>query len=87
MFLWVVLQIKALCLERTDTALHRAIAHLSSDLSKLYEIILEKSKAASDDYQTKIMDLVISACRPLTILAILSLCFLLRVCCGLKGSV
>ncbi|RAK90249.1 ankyrin [Aspergillus costaricaensis CBS 115574] len=42
MFLWVALQIEALCLERTDADIREAIASLPRDLSALYTMILER---------------------------------------------
>ncbi|GLA39951.1 hypothetical protein AnigIFM63309_007555 [Aspergillus niger] len=66
MFLWVALQIEALCLERTDADMREAIASLPRDLSALYTMILKKSSLSDVTYQSKILDLVAIACRPLT---------------------
>ncbi|PWY82524.1 ankyrin [Aspergillus eucalypticola CBS 122712] len=66
MFLWVALQIEALCLERTDADIRKAIANLPKDLSALYTMILERSSLSGTTYQSKILDLVATACRPLT---------------------
>ncbi|GLB02594.1 hypothetical protein AtubIFM57258_003952 [Aspergillus tubingensis] len=66
MFLWVALQIEALCLERTDADIREAIANLPRDLSALYTMILERSSLSGTTYQSKILDLVVTACRPLT---------------------
>ncbi|RAH55239.1 NACHT domain protein [Aspergillus piperis CBS 112811] len=66
MFLWASLQIEALCLERTDADVRDAIANLPKDLSALYTTILRKSSVSGATYQSKILDLVAIACRPLT---------------------
>ncbi|KAL3256112.1 hypothetical protein ABHI18_007850 [Aspergillus niger] len=66
MFLWVALQIEALCLERTDADMREAISSLPRDLSALYTMILKKSSLSDVTYQSKILDLVAIACRPLT---------------------
>ncbi|KAI2856167.1 hypothetical protein CBS12448_7023 [Aspergillus niger] len=66
MFLWAALQIEALCLERTDADMREAIASLPRDLSALYTMILKKSRLSDVTYQSKILDLVAIACRPLT---------------------
>ncbi|BCS04699.1 NACHT domain protein [Aspergillus luchuensis] len=66
MFLWASLQIEALCLERTDADVRDAIANLPKDLSALYTTILRRSSVSGATYQSKILDLVAIACRPLT---------------------
>ena len=66
MFLWVVLQIKTLCLERTDDALRDAIKNLPRDLSKTFEYILRKSADARKPFQRRILELIAVAQRPLT---------------------
>lgn len=66
MFLWVSLQIEALCLERTDADVRDALANLPKDLSALYTTILRRSSVSGATYQSKILDLVAIACRPLT---------------------
>ncbi|GKZ46197.1 hypothetical protein AbraIFM66951_009104 [Aspergillus brasiliensis] len=66
MFLWAALQIEALCLERTDADVREAIANLPKDLSALYTMILKKSSLSGATFQSKILDLVTIACRPLT---------------------
>lgn len=64
MFLWVALQIKALCLQQTDADIRCSIAHLPSDLSDIYQLILRRSEPLK--YQTRILGLVTVARRPLT---------------------
>ncbi|GLA81330.1 hypothetical protein AtubIFM56815_004974 [Aspergillus tubingensis] len=66
MFLWASLQIEALCLERTDADVRDALANLPKDLSALYTTILRRSSVSGATYQSKILDLVAIACRPLT---------------------
>ncbi|KAI3011170.1 hypothetical protein CBS147346_1371 [Aspergillus niger] len=66
MFLWAALQIEALCLERTDADMRDAISNLPRDLSALYNMVLKKSSLSGATYQSKILDLVTTACRPLT---------------------
>eukprot|EP00136_Aspergillus_niger_P004375 XP_001394552.2 hypothetical protein ANI_1_2058094 [Aspergillus niger CBS 513.88] len=66
MFLWAALQMEALCLERTDADMREAIASLPRDLSALYTMILKRSRLSDVTYQSKILDLVAIACRPLT---------------------
>ncbi|KAL2822219.1 ankyrin repeat-containing domain protein [Aspergillus cavernicola] len=66
MFLWVAMQIKALCLERTDADIRQAIQALPRDLSEVYSIILRKSRGGDASYQMRIFELVAAACRPLT---------------------
>ncbi|XRM42930.1 hypothetical protein ABZX51_006138 [Aspergillus tubingensis] len=66
MFLWASLQIEALCLERTDADVRDAIENLPKDLSALYTTILKRSSVPGATYQSKILDLVAIACRPLT---------------------
>ncbi|BCS28246.1 uncharacterized protein APUU_61294S [Aspergillus puulaauensis] len=64
MFLWVALEIKALCLQQTDADIRIAIANLPRDLSAIYHLILQKSQPVS--YQRSILGLVMTARRPLT---------------------
>ncbi|KAL4987778.1 hypothetical protein BDW68DRAFT_177531 [Aspergillus falconensis] len=66
MLLSVALQIKALCLERTDADIREAIAHLPRSLSEIHNLILVKATAMDTVYQKRIFELVVAACRPLT---------------------
>jgi ankyrin repeat protein len=66
MFLWVALQIKALCLERTDAGIRQAIKNLPTHLSDIYQTILKKAGATTASRQAKIFNLLGVACRPLT---------------------
>ncbi|OAL53394.1 ankyrin [Pyrenochaeta sp. DS3sAY3a] len=66
MFLWVALQIQALCDMKTDQAIKEALLDLPQDLSATFERILRKSKSQGQSYQTQILHLVLAAERPLT---------------------
>ncbi|RDW84032.1 uncharacterized protein DSM5745_04358 [Aspergillus mulundensis] len=66
MFLWVALQIKALCLERTDADIRHALDNLPSSLSEIYNLILIKAGVTNMNHQRRILELVVAACRPLT---------------------
>ncbi|KAI9768828.1 MAG: hypothetical protein M1840_004642 [Geoglossum simile] len=67
MFLWVALQIKSLCLMKTDDATLQALADLPKDLSETFSHILLRSEASGKPYQRRILELVTAAHRPLTI--------------------
>ena len=66
MFLWVDLQIKALCTMKTDDAIRKAIADLPNDLSKTYARILQNLEVSGKDYRQPILELILAARRPLT---------------------
>jgi ankyrin repeat protein len=66
MFLWVVLQIKALCAAKSDEAIHQALADLPKDLPSTFSRILRKSEGSEKHYQRRILELITVACRPLT---------------------
>ncbi|KAL2834784.1 ankyrin repeat-containing domain protein [Aspergillus pseudoustus] len=66
MFLWVALQINAICLERTDADIRHAISNLPSDLSDIYQALLQKCGPCNVRHQFRIFQLVSIACRPLT---------------------
>ncbi|KAL4801774.1 hypothetical protein BDV18DRAFT_164585 [Aspergillus unguis] len=65
MFLWAALQIKALCLERTDANIRAAIAHLPKKLSDVYSLILSKVSEGDIMYQKRVFELIVAARRPL----------------------
>ncbi|KAI9763674.1 MAG: hypothetical protein M1839_006322, partial [Geoglossum umbratile] len=67
MFLWVALQIKSLCLMKTDDAILQALKDLPEDLSETFSRILLRSEASGKPYQKRILELVTMAYRPLTI--------------------
>ncbi|KAF2831976.1 hypothetical protein CC86DRAFT_400757 [Ophiobolus disseminans] len=66
MFLWVALQIQSLCSVKTDHAIREALADLPKDLSETFARILQKSGSLDLALQTKTLQLVLAACRPLT---------------------
>lgn len=67
MFLWVALQIGSLCTEKTDEAIRKALADLPKDLPTTFSRILRKSgELSGTHYQTRILELVAVARRPLT---------------------
>ncbi|KAH8657186.1 hypothetical protein BGZ60DRAFT_383986, partial [Tricladium varicosporioides] len=66
MFLWVALQIKSLCAEKTDEAIRQALADLPKDLSETFSRILLRSQDLGKSYQRQILELVTAAQRPLT---------------------
>ncbi|KAK1772738.1 ankyrin repeat-containing domain protein [Phialemonium atrogriseum] len=66
MFLWVVLQIESLCAAKTDEAIRHALAELPKDLPETYSRILQRSAHLGKQYQTRILELVTVARRPLT---------------------
>jgi ankyrin repeat domain-containing protein 50 len=50
MFLWVALQIKSLCVMKTDDAIRQALADLPKDLSETFSRILRRSEALGKPY-------------------------------------
>jgi len=66
MFLWVVLQIEALCAAKSDEAIHQALVDLPKDLPSTFSRILRKSEGSEKHYQRRILELITVACRPLT---------------------
>jgi len=66
MFLWVVLQIESLCYAKTDEAIRQVLTDLPKTLSETFSRILQRSAELGNDYQTRILELVTVAYRPLT---------------------
>lgn len=68
MFLWVALQIEALCAETTDEAVRRAITELPGSLQETFSRILDRSSKQKTGqlYQKPTFELIIAARRPLT---------------------
>ncbi|OIW23631.1 hypothetical protein CONLIGDRAFT_585685, partial [Coniochaeta ligniaria NRRL 30616] len=68
MFLWVALQMEALCAEKTDEAIRSALTGLPSTLHETFSRIIDKSgkQQAGRHYQKRTFELVIAALRPLT---------------------
>ncbi|KAH4244362.1 hypothetical protein HBI46_022850 [Parastagonospora nodorum] len=67
MFLWVALQIKALCTLETDHEIVEALVDLPADLSETYHRILQKSRGKTRMYQNRILQIITSAQRPLDV--------------------
>lgn len=67
MFLWVALQIKTLCSLETDEEITMALKDLPMDLSRTYDRIMQKARGKAKSYQSRILQLIISARRPLQI--------------------
>ena len=65
MFLWVVMQIEALCQERTDESIREALANLPKDLPETFSRILSRSGILGPEYQKRTLKLIIAARRPL----------------------
>ncbi|KAJ9136739.1 Ankyrin repeat-containing protein [Pleurostoma richardsiae] len=66
MFLWVVLQIDCICMEKTDGGIRESIGNLPSDLYSLFCRVLDKSKRLAPLFQPKILKCLLAAYRPLT---------------------
>lgn len=69
MFLWVALQIEALCAERTDEAIRRALTELPGTLQETFARALDRSarcQTGKRTYSRRIFEFVIAAQRPLT---------------------
>ncbi|KAB5525721.1 NACHT domain protein [Coniochaeta sp. 2T2.1] len=68
MFLWVALQIEALCAETTDAGIRHALAELPTTLNETFSRILKRANIheTGRSYQTQTFELVIAAHRPLT---------------------
>lgn len=66
MFLWVVLQMNSLCMEKTDEAIRNALADLPRDLPSIFCRILQQSAALGQEYQTRTLEFITAAYRPLT---------------------
>ncbi|XP_014559818.1 hypothetical protein COCVIDRAFT_35102 [Bipolaris victoriae FI3] len=66
MFLWVALQIETLCRLKTDHAMREALANLPRDLSETFSRILHNSGRSDPSLQVKVLQLVLTARRPLT---------------------
>ena len=66
MFLWVVLQIESLRAAETDEAVRQALSDLPKDLSQTFLRLMQKPGELGVDRQTRILQLVTAAHRPLT---------------------
>ncbi|KAF9696241.1 hypothetical protein EKO04_006273 [Ascochyta lentis] len=67
MFLWVHLQLKALCSMSSDDEIRQALVNLPQDLRDLYSQILRKSKQSQESFQRRVLELVLVARQPLTV--------------------
>ncbi|KAF2260089.1 ankyrin [Lojkania enalia] len=67
MFLWVVLQIQSLCAMKTDQDIRDALEDLPNDLSETYSRILRRSGQSARPYQSRVLQLITVAIRPLTL--------------------
>ena len=67
MFLWPDLQIQSLCSMKTDHAIREALTDLPESLSQTFARILHKSGRPDRPLQTKILQVVLAACRPFRI--------------------
>lgn len=67
MFLWVALQIDALCAMQTDKAIRHALKNLPVGLSETFHRILHTSANKNSSYQRAILELIIAARRPLSL--------------------
>ncbi|OQE31901.1 hypothetical protein PENSTE_c001G06158 [Penicillium steckii] len=67
MFLWVVLQMDALCAMQTDKAIRDALKDLPEGLSETFRRILSTAAKADSSYQRSILELMIAAQRPLSL--------------------
>lgn len=66
MFLWVVLQIRSLCLMQTDQEIRDALSDLPKDLPDIYSTIVGRTQKSPTPYQRRIFETIIAARRPLT---------------------
>ncbi|KAI1117131.1 hypothetical protein F5Y14DRAFT_439576 [Nemania sp. NC0429] len=66
MFLWVALQIESLCAMKTDDSIRQGLADLPKDLPATFSRILRRSEILGQSYQSRILELVTVARRPLT---------------------
>ncbi|KAI6088401.1 hypothetical protein F4821DRAFT_233642 [Hypoxylon rubiginosum] len=67
MFLWVVLQIQTICAQKTDKDIRIALQELPDDLPETFHRILLKAGGLGLEYQSRLLNLIISAIRPLSI--------------------
>ncbi|KAJ5156484.1 NACHT nucleoside triphosphatase [Penicillium capsulatum] len=67
MFLWVALQMEALCEMQTDKAIREALDDLPVGLSETFRRILQSSVKPGNSYQRPILELITVAQRPLSL--------------------
>jgi hypothetical protein len=64
-FLWVTLQLQAICFENEDT-IHEALDHLPKSLPEVFHHILQRTQQPGKRYQVYILQTLVAAFRPLT---------------------
>lgn len=64
-FLWVTLQLQAVCLENDDT-IHEALDNLPKSLPEIFHRILQHTQDSGKRYQMSILQILVAAFRPLT---------------------
>lgn len=67
MFLWVALQIQALCKMQTDHDIRQALERLPENLSDIYSQILQQAKRLDRPLRSDLFKLILAARRPLTL--------------------
>ncbi|KAI8628212.1 hypothetical protein F5Y19DRAFT_438505 [Xylariaceae sp. FL1651] len=67
MFLWVALQIEAICAQKTDNNIRAALRSLPKDLPKTFIRSLATSKSSGPEYQERLLKILVASVRPLTI--------------------
>ncbi|KAM7207214.1 hypothetical protein V8F20_002480 [Naviculisporaceae sp. PSN 640] len=67
MFLWVVLQLQTITLERSDQAIRQALRDIPKSLPATYEQILKKSRGFGPQYQHSILKILSAAFEVLNI--------------------
>ncbi|KAK5651673.1 hypothetical protein OQA88_11739 [Cercophora sp. LCS_1] len=66
MFLWVSLQLQTICLEQTDRGIRQALEDIPESLAGLYDSVLRRCRQHGQQYQMRILKLLVAAFRPLT---------------------
>ncbi|KAI3331746.1 hypothetical protein HD806DRAFT_168371 [Xylariaceae sp. AK1471] len=67
MFLWVVLQIEAICAQKTDNKIRAALHDLPKDLPETFARSLAGAKQSAPEYQERLLKMLVASVRPLTI--------------------
>lgn len=65
-FLWVVLQIEAICAQKTDNNIRAALHDLPKDLPESFARSLSSAKRWAPEYQERLLKMLIASLRPLT---------------------
>lgn len=64
-FLWVTLQLQAVCLEN-DNTIHEALDNLPKSLPEIFRRILQRTQEQGKRHQMSILQILVAAFRPLT---------------------